>query len=56
MKKKYHVFKINIGIMNIVSIVIFILCVAFTYLLFPNMIKEILVYWGTGVNYIIVYH
>lgn len=54
MKKKYHVFKINIGIMNIVSIVIFILCVAFTYLLFPNMIKEILVYWGTGVNYIIV--
>ena len=40
--KKYHVFKINIKILNIVNLIILLILTLFTYILFPNNIKEII--------------
>lgn len=38
--KKYHVFKINISILNIISIIILALCFIFTAIFFPNSMKS----------------
>ena len=44
--KKYHIFKINITMLNIVNIVILIICFLFTALLFPNQAKSMLLLLG----------
>lgn len=40
--KKYHLFKINITKLNIISTLILFLTIIFTYLLFPSSMKDII--------------
>ena len=40
--KKYHVFKININVLNIVSILLVIFVLLFTYLLFPGNFNDMM--------------
>ena len=39
---KYHLFKINITKLNIISILILVFTIIFTYLLFPSMLKDMI--------------
>lgn len=52
MKKKYYIFKINLKILNVISILLFILLFGITIIFFPNIIKSFLLKSGDFSYYI----
>ncbi len=50
---KYHIFKINITILNVLSTVLLLLAFLFTYLLFPNIFDQMLMLFSND-NFIIM--